>query len=252
MNHCRRLMPDKITDTHSTKHDAEPEQCQQLPEVLPAEKVSPGTTAETLSGIVLADFLRVCNQTVGPRGTLSKETGDTGKPDVSIVEADMLFHAGLAVKIQVSQGHNLDTVHSRIQFQSGAHCLGIRVFPVRMECPYRIFALAYAGYCSSELGAIAFCYWDDCEYLPEDGPGVLLILPLLGNNCQDCCKADERASDYDPPVDRQTKHVAWEDCYRERVIPIQKIPNMTHAIFCPVLKSNHLHLERRIPKESAN
>src|SRR6266571_8680474 len=100
MNHCRRLMPDKITDTHSTKHDAEPEQCQQLPEVLPAEKVSPGTPAETLSGIVLADFLRVCNQAVGPRGTLSKETRDAGKPDITIIEADMLLDTRLAVKIQ--------------------------------------------------------------------------------------------------------------------------------------------------------
>src|SRR5207249_1064907 len=133
MHYCWRLMPDKIADTDRAEHDAEPEKCQELPEVLPAEKVSPGTPAETLSGIVLADFLRVCYQAVGPRGTLSKEAGDAGKPDVTIVEADMLLDTGLAVKVEISEGDDLDTIHSRIQLQCGADCLGVRVFPVWME-----------------------------------------------------------------------------------------------------------------------
>src|SRR5439155_20928165 len=131
--------PDNIADSHRAEHDAEPEKCQELPEVLPAEKVSPGTPAERLSGIVLADFFRVCYQAVGPRGTLSKETGDTGKPDITIVEADMLLDTRLAIKIQITEGYNLDTVHSSIQFQRGAHRLGVRVFPVRMESPYGVF-----------------------------------------------------------------------------------------------------------------
>src|SRR5438094_849591 len=101
MNYCGRLMPDKIADTHRTEHDTKAEQCQQLPEVFPAEKVSPGATAETLSGIVLADFLRVCYQAVGSGGTLSKEAGDAGKPDVTIVEANMLLDTRLAIKVEI-------------------------------------------------------------------------------------------------------------------------------------------------------
>src|SRR2546422_634651 len=138
MHHCRRLMPDNIANSNRAEHDAEAEQCQQLPQVLPAEKVSPGTTAETLSGIVLADFLRVCYQTVGPRGTLSKETGDTGKPDVSIVEADMLLDTRLAIKVEISEGHDLDTVLGSIQLQSGSHSIRVRVLPVWMEGAYHI------------------------------------------------------------------------------------------------------------------
>src|SRR3989454_7198158 len=130
MHHCRRLMQDNIANSTRAEQDAEAEQCQQLPQVLPAEKVSPGTTAETLSGIVLADFLRVCNQTVGPRGTLSKETSDTGKPDVSIVEADMLLDTRLAIKIQISERYYLDTILRSIQFQRGTHSVRIRVLPV--------------------------------------------------------------------------------------------------------------------------
>ena len=103
-------MPDNIADAHRAEHDTEAEQGQQLPQVLPAEKVSPGTTAETLSGIVLADFLRVCYQAVGPRGTLSKEAGDAGKSHVSIVEADMLLDTRLAVKVEIPERYYLDTV----------------------------------------------------------------------------------------------------------------------------------------------